>query len=97
MAVTGVYIFEISKESLHGALGLSIQIFVVLGILLAVAIGSCMEWDYLALVFIALMIPYVIGESVQLSSSSYLSIPNRKFAVCHQMVTQCLKRCRILI
>ena len=62
-AVTVVYIYEISKDELHGALGLAIQILVVIGILLAVTIGSCVEWDYLALVFIALMIPYVIGKS----------------------------------
>ena len=66
MAVTGVYLFEISKETLHGALGLCMQILIVVGILLAVAIGSCVEWDRLALVFIAIMIPYVIGESDQI-------------------------------
>ena len=73
-AVTIIYIYEISKDKLHGALGLAIQILVVIGILLAVTIGSCVEWDQLALVFIVLLIPYVIGKSSHDTPINYFAL-----------------------
>ena len=44
------------------------------------AIGSCVEWDYLALVFLASMIPYLIGVGVTPESPQWLLYKGREYS-----------------
>ena len=80
IAVSGVYVFEIASKQLHGVLGSALQVMVIVGILLAVAIGSCVEWDYLALVFLAFLVPYLIGIGITPESPYWLLKRGKEFS-----------------
>ncbi len=80
LVVATVYIVEISKRDVRGALGFLVQLMASLGILYTFGVGYFLDWKWLAVANVAWVVPFVVGVLAVPESPRWLVFKGRQYS-----------------